>query len=72
MTARERRAAQKEKVEAGGAEELDEPEYLFVLARARLHKERVSLHLDGAEDCEYDENRTQTDNGCQSAAKVKG
>lgn len=51
--------------------ELDELEDFFVKARARLHKERIALHLDGAEDGEHDENRTQADDGCQSAEEVE-
>ena len=52
--------------------ELDELEDFFVKARARLHKERIALHLDGAEDCEYDEDRAQADDGGQSAEKIEG
>ena len=52
--------------------EFDELEDFFVKARARLRKERVALHLDGAEDCEHDEYRTQADDGGQSAEKVEG
>ena len=51
--------------------ELDELEDFFVKARARLRKEGVTLHLDGTENSEYDENRAQADDGCQSAEKVK-
>lgn len=52
--------------------ELNELEDFFVKARARLRKERVALHLDGAEDCKYDEDRTQAKDGGQSAEKVEG
>ena len=55
----------------GHGAELDELEDLFVLARARLRKERVALHLDGAEYRKYDENRAQADEGCQSTEEVK-
>ena len=52
--------------------ELDELEDFFVKARARLRKERVALHLDGAENCEHDENWTQANDGCQSTEKIEG
>ena len=52
--------------------ELDEFENFFVKARARLRKERIALHLDSSEDCKYDENRTQADDGGQSAEKIEG
>ena len=51
--------------------ELDELEDFFVKARARLRKKRVALHLDGAEDREYDENRAQAENCRQSAEKIQ-
>ena len=52
--------------------DLNELEDFFVKARARLRKERVALHLDGAEDSKHDEDRAQAEDGCQSAKKVKG
>ena len=52
--------------------ELDKLEDFLVKARARLRKERVTLHLDGAENCEHDENRAQADDGRQSAEKIEG
>ena len=52
--------------------ELDQLEDFFVKAGARLREERIALHLDGTENCKHDEDRTQAEDGCQSAAKVKG
>ena len=37
-----------------------------------MRKERVALHLDGAEDCKYDEDWAQADDGSQSAEKIEG
>ena len=37
-----------------------------------MRKERVALHLDSAENREYDENRAQADDGCQSTEKIEG
>ena len=55
----------------GHGAELDQLEDFLIKARARLREERVALHLDGAEDRKYDENRAQADNGCQSAEEVE-
>ena len=52
--------------------ELDEFENFFVKARARLRKERVALHLDGAEDGEHDEERTQAEDCRECAEKIEG
>ena len=52
--------------------ELDELEDFFVKARARLRKERIALHLDGAEDGEHEQQRAQAEDGCQSTEEVEG
>lgn len=51
---------------------LDELEDFFVKAWARLRKEGVAMHLDGAEDSEHHQQRAQADDGCQSTEEVEG
>lgn len=51
--------------------ELHELEYAFVLAGARLREEGVPTHLDDAKNREYNEDRAQADDGCQSAEEVQ-
>lgn len=55
----------------GHGAELDELEDFLVKTRARLCKERIAFHLEGAKNREYDENRAQADDGCQSAEKIQ-
>ena len=56
----------------GHGAELDEPEYLFALARAGLREEGVALHLDRPHEGEDHQQRAQGENRGQRAAEVQG
>lgn len=54
----------------GHGAELDEPEDFLVQPGARLRKEGVPAHLDGAKERERNQQRAQAHDGESSAAEV--
>ncbi len=56
---------------AGHRAELDKPEDFLVFPRAFLRKKRVTLHNDGADDCQHQEHRRQKKQRRQGKEEVK-